>query len=342
MKRLKFSICIPTYNGSKWIKKTLESILFQSLQNFEIIISDDCSKDNTIELIKRIKDRRIKINQNKINLGYGKNLQVLRKLAKGDILFLMGQDDILLRDALLKTYNAFMLGEEIGLVTRPYYWFYEDVRKPVRAIFPYDSARDRIVSVLDGKKEVQKIFESVGQLSGLAYRRKYMDMDFHKETFPAHIYPFASITKKYKVVYLKDYTVAVRIESSQTRFKKSIYDISPTKSWVKMFNTIYREKKYEEVRKAGIEQMAKNYIGLVQLKNYSTFRNLLREILILIKLRPLNLLNPGFWFFSLGTVFTPRRLLIWLADNYKRVVLAKRLRSIKIEISKRRKIGRDN
>jgi len=331
MKKLKFSICIPTYNGGKWIKETLESILFQSFQNFEIIISDDCSKDNTVEVIKTIRDKRINIHQNKINLGYGKNLQVLRRLAKGDILFLMGQDDILLKDALMKTHNAFMLGEEIGLVTRPYYWFYEDVKKPVRAIFPYDNEKDSVISVLDGKREVQKIFESVGQLSGLAYRRKYMDMDFHEETFPAHIYPFASITKKYKVVYLKDYTVAVRIESSQTRFKKSIYDISPTGSWVKMFNTVYREKKYEEVRKTGIEQMAKNYIGLVQLKNYSTFKNLLREILILIKLRPINLLSPEFWFFALGTIIIPTVVLRRLVDFFKNNIMGPK---IKIEIKR--------
>jgi glycosyltransferase involved in cell wall biosynthesis len=331
MRELKFSICIPTYNGSKWIKETLESILSQSFQNFETIISDDCSKDDTVEVIKNIRDKRIKIYQNKINLGYGKNLQVLRKLSKGDILFLMGQDDILLKDALLKTHNAFMLGEEIGLVMRPYYWFYEDVKKPVRAIFPYNGKKDSIISVLDGKREVQKIFESVGQLSGLAYRRKYMDMDFHEETFPAHIYPFASITKKYKVVYLKDYTIAVRIESSQTRFKKSIYDISPTESWVKMFNTVYREKKYEEVRKAGIEQTAKNYVGLVQLKNYSTFKNLMREILILIKLRPLNLLSPAFWFFSLGTIIIPTVVLRRLVDFFKNNIMGPK---IKIEIEK--------
>ncbi len=54
-----------------------------------------------------------------------------------------------------------------------------------------------------------------------------------------------------------------------------------------MFETVYRGKKYEEARNAGIEQIAKNFVGLVQLKNYSTFKNLLREIFILIKLRPL-------------------------------------------------------
>lgn len=332
MKKLKLSIGIPTYNGVKWLKPTLESILNQSFTDFEVVISDDCSTDKTIELIKSFKDKRIKLYRNEENLGYGRNLQTIRKLVKGDILFLMGQDDILLKDALLKTYRAFLLGEEIGAVTRPYYWFYENVKKPVRAIFPYDAAKDSVISVLDGKREVQKIFESVGQLSGLAYRLKYMDMDFHEETFPAHIYPFASITKKYKVVYLKDYTVAVRIESSQTRFKKSIYDISPTLSWVKMFNTVYKEKKFEEVRKAGIEQMAKNFVGLVQLKNYSTFKNLLREIFVLIKLRPVNLFDPRFWFFSLGAVLIPRQILIFLVDNYKKKILSRRLRDVKIKL----------
>ncbi|MFZ5366169.1 MAG: glycosyltransferase [Patescibacteria group bacterium] len=328
MRKLKFSICIPTYNGSQWIGETLKSILSQSFQDFELVISDDCSKDDTLKVIKKLKDKRVKIHQNKVNLGYGKNLQVLRKLAKGDTLFLMGQDDILLKDALLKTYKAFLLGEEIGLVTRPYYWFDENFRKPVRAIFPYDENKDAIISIFDGKREVQKIFESVGQLSGLAYRRKYMDTDFHEETFPAHIYPFASITKKYRVVYLKDYTVAVRIESSQTRFKKSIYDISPTESWVRMFNAVYQGKKYQEVREAGIEQMAKNFIGLVQLKNYSTFKNLIREILILLKLRPANFFDPRFWFLGLGTIIIPRKILIWLVDNYKRKILSRRLEKI--------------
>jgi len=124
--------------------------------------------------------------------------------------------------------------------------------------------------------------------------------------------------------------VAVRIASSQTRFKSSIYDISPTESWVKMFNTVYQGKKYEEVKKAGIEQIVKNFVGLVQLKNYSTFKNLLREIFILLKLRPANLLDPKFWFFSLGTILIPRKLLISLVDNYKNKILLRRLKNIEI------------
>lgn len=329
---LKFSICIPTYNGAPWITETLNSILSQSFQNFEIVLSDDASKDKTLEVVRQIGDPRLKISRNEVNLGYGKNLQALKKLASGDVLFLMGQDDILLKDALQKTYEAFWLGENVGLVTRPYYWFDENVKKPVRAVTPYDPQRDTVLSLTDSARAVQKIFESVGQLSGLAYKREYFTTDFHEETFPAHIYPFAEVAKNHQVVFLKDYTVAVRIVSSQTRFKSSIYDLSPTASWVKMFQTVFAEEKFKNVRQVGIRQMATNFVGLIQLKNYSTFRNLLREILLLAKLWPRNLLNPAFWFYSLGTIFIPKRWLIWLVDNYKRKILSQRLKSLEVKL----------
>jgi glycosyltransferase involved in cell wall biosynthesis len=331
-KGLKLTIAMPTYNGIPFISEALKSVVSQSFQDFEIIVSDDCSQDNTVEVIKSFGDKRIKIHRNKKNLGYGKNLQVLKRLTRTDILFLMAQDDILLKDALLKTYQAFLLDDKIGVVTRPYYWFDEDVKKPVRVVAPYDENKDRVISVFDGKREVQKIFESVGQLSGLAYRTQYIDIDFHEEIFPAHIYPFASITKKYKVVFLKDYTVAVRIAMSMSRTSASTYKVSPTKSWIKMFDTVYKEKKYQEVREIGIRQVAGNFLGLVQIKNYGIFRHLIREIFILVGLRPLNLIDPRFWFVSLGTILIPRRLLIWLVDNYKKKILARKLKNIKIKI----------
>ncbi len=332
MSGLKFSICIPTYNGALWIGETLKSIFVQDFKDYEIIISDDNSTDGTIKVIERFRDERLKIFKNEKNLGYGKNLQILKRLAKGDILFLMGQDDILAKNALSMTYNAFLLDENIGVVTRPYYWFDEDVRKPVRAVTPYNENEDSIISVFDGEKEIHKIFESVGQLSGLAYKKEYMDIDFHDETFPAHIYPFASITKKHKVVFLKDYTVAVRIVSSQTRFKSSIYDISPTESWVKMFRSIYNSDKYKTIREAGIKQISTHFEGLIQLKTYSTMKNLIREIFILVKLRPANLFDMKFYFFSIGTILIPGRPLRWLVDNYKTKILSARLKNISIEI----------
>ena len=124
---------MPVYNGAKVISSTIKSILGQSFDDFELIIVDDKSKDNTVEVIRKIKDSRIRVYENKRNLGYSGNLEECRKKAKGDILYLMGQDDILAKDALLNTYKAFMISEDIGAVTRPYYWFDWKITVPVRA-----------------------------------------------------------------------------------------------------------------------------------------------------------------------------------------------------------------
>lgn len=328
MQSLRFSICIPTYNGRDFIGETLKSILSQGFTDFEIIISDDCSTDNTEEVVRSFRDERIRYFRNETNLGYGDNLNMCCAKASGDILFLMGHDDILLEDALQKTCNAFMLGEDIGVVTRPYYWFEDDFRKPVRAILPYDKNRDTILSIFDGERQFRAIIDSVGQLSGLAYRKKFIDIPFHKEIFPAHIWPFMSILKRYRCVYLRDFTVAVRIGTSMTRFKPDIYEISPTTSWVKMFNSVFCEERFKKVKRIGIKHMATHFLGLVQLKTYAGMRILLREILVLVRYRWQNIFNPQFWFFSLGCLVIPGKLLRILADSFKRFVLSSRLKRV--------------
>jgi glycosyltransferase involved in cell wall biosynthesis len=326
---LEFIICIPTYNGASFIGQTLKSILTQDFQNYKIIISDDYSMDNTIEVVNSFRDGRIEVYKNKENLGYGKNLEVLRKLAKGDVLFLMGQDDILSKDAILKTYNAFLLDEDIGVITRPYFWFEDDIRHPVRAVRPYDKNEDSIISVFEGRKAIEKIFESVGQLSGLAYRIKYIDISFHEDIFPAHIYPFASILKRHKAVFLKDYTVAVRIGSSVTRHNSRIYDTSPTESWIKMFETVYNGEEYADLRKQCIHFITSTHFdGLIQLKTSASMKILLREIGILIKYRNFNIFSIKFWTFALGAILVPRKILRILVDGFKRNILSKTLKDV--------------
>ncbi len=330
MNDLKFSICLPSYNGAGIITETIQSVLSQDYDNFELIIVDDNSKDNTEEIISKIKDSRIKFYKNDVNLGYSKNLEKCRQKATGDIIYLMGQDDILAEGSLSSTYRAFKLSENIGAVTRPYYWFYEEITKPVRAKDQYNKNEDSIISIYDGEDAVIAVFKTLDQLSGLAYRKKYMDLPFHEDIFPCHVYPFASIFKKHPIVFLKDYNVAVRIQSSQTRSVSSIYDKSPIQSWVDMFNNVFYEKEFAGIKEKCIKNfVAVNYVGLIQIKNYAKYRYLFREILLLIKYRWINLYNIQFWFFSIGTILVPGSLLIPLVDIYKNKINSKLLRNIK-------------
>ena len=329
MDDLKFSILIPMYNGADVINETLRSILSQSFTNYEIIIVDDNSKDDIENIVKLLHDARIRFYKNQANLGYPLNLEKCRKKAIGDIIYLMGQDDILGKDALLNTYKAFKISDDIGAVTRPYYWFDENIKIPVRAKGQLNPCENEIVRITDSYERGTAVFKTLDQLSGLAYRKIYMDLPFHSDIFPCHVYPFASIFKKHPVVFLKDYNVAVRIGSSQTRKVSSIYNKSPIKSWVDMFNNIFYEKEFKKLKEQMIKRfVAMNYVGLIQIRNYAKYRYLLREIFFLLKYRPGNLCNVSFWFFSLGCIIMPPFLLIPLVDLYKNKINLKLLSDI--------------
>jgi len=100
-------ILMATYNGEKYLKEQIESILNQTYKNIRLIISDDCSTDNTRKIIKQYKEkdnRIISYFQTK-NLGYVKNFDFLLTKVENDIYMLSDQDDIWLSDKVEKSYN---------------------------------------------------------------------------------------------------------------------------------------------------------------------------------------------------------------------------------------------
>ena len=92
------SVCIATYNGQLFVHKQLVSILKQLDDNDEVIISDDCSTDSTLEIIRSLNDNRIKIFSNKRFKSLIFNFENALKQANGDVIFLSDQDDIWVDD----------------------------------------------------------------------------------------------------------------------------------------------------------------------------------------------------------------------------------------------------
>ncbi|MUH01598.1 glycosyltransferase [Scytonema sp. UIC 10036] len=89
----KVSIIIPAYNTSRYIKRAIESALSQTEQNIEIIVVDDASTDNTVEVVNSFSDPRIKLLVNESNQGpsYSRNRAI--KEAKGEWVALLDSDD---------------------------------------------------------------------------------------------------------------------------------------------------------------------------------------------------------------------------------------------------------
>ena len=104
MEKLIFSIIIPTFNSAKVLKKALNSISNQTFRDFEILIIDGLSSDNTLEICNFFNDERIKIFSEKDRSIYDAMNKGI-KLAKGDWLYFLGSDDTLYDYKVLEDVN---------------------------------------------------------------------------------------------------------------------------------------------------------------------------------------------------------------------------------------------
>lgn len=110
------SIITPSYNCSKYIAQTIESVLAQTYQNWEMIIVDDCSKDNSIEIIESYtkKDSRIKLYILEKNSGAAIARNKAIELANGRFIAFLDSDDLWLPNKLKKQIN-FMVDKNLAL-----------------------------------------------------------------------------------------------------------------------------------------------------------------------------------------------------------------------------------
>ena len=108
MKQPSFSICIPNYNYGHYIGETIQSVLNQTYQNFEIIVADNASTDNSVEVIKSFNNKRIRLIQNNCNIGYSPNLHKATSYARNDLILFLPSDD-LLKPNTLEIYKEVLL-----------------------------------------------------------------------------------------------------------------------------------------------------------------------------------------------------------------------------------------
>jgi glycosyltransferase involved in cell wall biosynthesis len=100
------SICIPTHNGSKHIAETIKSVLNQTLQDFEIVISDNGSTDDTVQIIKNFNDPRITKIDCLEPVSPADNWNNAVQLASAGFIKLLCQDDVIFADCLEKEVKA--------------------------------------------------------------------------------------------------------------------------------------------------------------------------------------------------------------------------------------------
>lgn len=109
------SVCIATYNGEKYIKEQLDSIIYQLDKNDEIIISDDGSSDSTLNIIESYNDSRIVLYKNSFK-NVVLNFEFAIGKSKGDYIFLSDQDDIWSKDKVKCFMDCFLKNSNVALL----------------------------------------------------------------------------------------------------------------------------------------------------------------------------------------------------------------------------------
>ena len=103
------SILLATYNGSRFIRRAIQSVLNQTFGNYELIIIDDCSNDGTFEILKEFEnEERVIRLRNEVNLGYQKSLNRGIRSARGDYIAIIDDDDRWLDEGKLRKQVEFL------------------------------------------------------------------------------------------------------------------------------------------------------------------------------------------------------------------------------------------
>lgn len=113
---MKISIVTASYNYQDYIKETIQSVLDQTYSDWELIIVDDCSTDNSVDVIKSFNDERIKLFINEKNLGLKETLKRGIENTTGEWIAFLESDDILKKDYLEKKYTVIKQNPNVAVI----------------------------------------------------------------------------------------------------------------------------------------------------------------------------------------------------------------------------------
>ena len=176
--KLLITICIPTYNRSHYMLQTVQSVLDQTYTHFELLICDDGSTDDTQTLISSLKDKRIKKLKNTKNFGYIATMNKCTKIARGEWLMHLSDDDIMLPT---------LLEEQVKMIKK-----YAD--KQIAYIVPQSSninSQNEIISItkkqLQNKNEI--LLEPTEAIENFTlYGKKIKDLYRFNTSFPSTLF----------------------------------------------------------------------------------------------------------------------------------------------------------
>ena len=175
----KVSICMPNYNFAQYLPEAIESVLKQSYTDYEFIIIDNCSTDNSADIIKRYaeSDSRIQFSVNQYNVGLVNNLNLCLKKAQGDyIKFLFSDDMLASAKAVERMVNILDSDHEIALVATSRYLI--DDRSTVKKVLSEYRKKTEYVGTEIIQDCLVEQKNKIGEPSVVMFRKKHAARGF--------------------------------------------------------------------------------------------------------------------------------------------------------------------
>lgn len=218
------------YNNEKFIKQSIDSILKQTFSNFELIIINDGSTDNTTNILKEyyIKDNRIKIINNKSNIGLTKSLNIGLAQASGKYIARLDADDISLPERIMKQYTYLEKNSDIFLCA-------------TRSI--YINTEGNTLGEDELTTDVQNQLKEKNCLthSSIMFRNtgfKYRDKFYFSQDYDLYL---NLLSKGLEISVINEFLVKRIVDSNAISYKRK----SKQKLFSKIANKFYRQRKNE-------------------------------------------------------------------------------------------------
>ena len=208
------TVCIPVFNGEKFIEKTIKSVLQQSYTDYELLIIDNCSTDKTINIVNSFSDARINLIKNNQNIGLIGNWNRCLEYSKGKYIQFLCADDYLAKNCLEKKIEVFNKYSNICLVFNSSY-IIDANDEIIMKRRPF--LNDRL---FDGKKIAYKSFikrNLFGEPSNVMFKKdliKEIGYFDSKLCYSVDWDYWIKISTKGKVYFINDYLMYYRVISN--------------------------------------------------------------------------------------------------------------------------------
>lgn len=231
------SVIIPCYNAEKYVEEAIRSVMTQTYPNLEIILTDDCSSDNTLMILETLaaEDSRIKVIKNEENLKIVKSLNNMIGIAQGKYIARMDADDISLPERIEKQVSFLESNPEYGLCGTNAWHIDESGKKIGKRYLPETN-------------EDIKFFISF--YSPIYHPSVFSKAEILKQNLYSEDFPIAEdyelwfrllFEKKVKFYNIQKFLLKYRITPTQSSKTSIERQIESSKKILEIYNTVHKE-----------------------------------------------------------------------------------------------------